>query len=647
MNMTIPKRRTIFKCLYVAAVLLASVFCGILCACGDGKTDVVSAEFSDVHIKLNDTGFDFSAGLTGDVEVDASAVNVNAVGSYEIVYTRQGVEVKKTAYVYGTPTISKGGQEVAERYEITYAQAKAVDFMDAESMDIVAKDSFGGSLKVAAKSNEYFVGRYGEYVVTYTAIDKAGNTVGKTVGYSVTGAVAPTITFDTPDVADDTVIFNIGLTENERDALVIYFGDLCLEEKFYTVSSSGIAVQIEALRQYLENGVRKFTVKFDNAEWYAEKEISFTDEQPLALASLPFDNWVYQSIRSFEVPAPQKQKPQAIDFEYNVKGVSDCEIKLIEDRKVLIVNKVGEGKLDYGAYEITVTAKRGDEEPVVKSAIVGVYDENAYAHVLAPMTNEQHFNLFMETDKDLPDEHISLDFDSEKGAYRVENFTNSGYNSIKIVQGSEIADKIEAAINEGDKYLAFDIYSESIDFATSNLWLYFNNRAGTATSRQELVNNITTSVFVCKTGTSERIVNRADIECGEWYSVYFELGDYTSEARNKEFLMIRQEKGVYYLRNLRIEDALPDPQVVIDGGIYGKGDELKLPYDRYGSAVGNTITEPDGNVVAISDSFIVNKAGAYVATIGGVTELRFEVVDYHDYTNIGTVSIDVDIAYKW
>ncbi len=622
-------RKGIAKTLLVLVATFVLSLCGMFVACGDpeNQTSSFTAEVSDVYLKLNDTDYDFTAGLETGVTVDSSKVNVGVVGSYEIVYTQNGVDVKKTAYVYGMPTMTKDGQDVAESYSVTYAQAKTIDFMDAGSMGITAKDSFDGSVEIIATTTEYYVGRYGDYTVTYTATDKAGNVTSKNVTFTVNGVNAPTVTYNVADVVDERVKFDLTLTENEIDGLLVYFNDTFIEKTLVLASTTGVEIATEAVYEQLENGVREFTVKFDNEEWYVEKEIVITDEKPLELGGLPFDNWVYQGVSSFEVPAPQKAKPQNIEFEYSVVGVSQCEIQLIAERETLIVKKVGLGNLDFGAYEITVSATRGEEEPVRLSATVGVYDEASYSKTIAPMSNEQHFNQFMETDKDMDTEIISLELDTDMGAYRIQNYENNGFNSIKIVAGSEVEQKISSAITAGNKYLVFDIYSESIDFASYNMWIYFNNWAGTATARQEFVNQIATSIYVCETGTANRITNKANIAKEKWYSIYVELGAFTSEAKNKELLMIRQAQGVYYIKDLRIADALPKANVVVDGGEYSINTEIELPVDKYGSQIPNTLIGPDGNVLLTNNIFTATTLGDYVATIGGVTKLNFKVVE--------------------
>ena len=170
-------------------------------------------EFGEGYTELNATATDRVDGdLTGNIVIDSSAVNTNAVGTYTVTYdvtdTAGNAAEQKTRTVRvidtGKPIIALTGdnpQTIHFGMAYTELNATATDAVDGELTDNIVIDS-------SAVNTD----RVGDYSVTYDVTDTAGNAAEqktRTVRVIDTGKPIITLTGDNPQ----TIHFGMAYTE--------------------------------------------------------------------------------------------------------------------------------------------------------------------------------------------------------------------------------------------------------------------------------------------------------------------------------------------------------------------------------------------------------------------------------------------------
>lgn len=165
---------------------VAAVCCMLFAACSD-SAEVKFSGIRNISLGATVAEYDFLAGVSAqsggepaEVSVDASSVQWGKAGNYIITYSCKDARQTAAVRIYEMPVVS------AHDANVTYEQAYA-GYTD----DITVNDSFG--IKLTPDVTDYGVSspemyRYGgNYEVTYSAEDAAGNTVQFKRKITVTG----------------------------------------------------------------------------------------------------------------------------------------------------------------------------------------------------------------------------------------------------------------------------------------------------------------------------------------------------------------------------------------------------------------------------------------------------------------------------
>ena len=211
-------------------------------------------EFGEGYTELNATATDLvddDIELTGNIVIDSSAVNTNAVGQYTVTYnvtdTAGNAAEQKTRTVRvidaGKPIITLTGdnpQTIHFGMAYTELNATATDLVD---------DDIELTRRIVIAGDEVITDRVGDYSVTYNVTDTAGNAAEqktRTVRVIDTGKPIITLTGDNPQ----TIHFGMAYTELNATATDRVDGDLTGS---IVIDSSAVNI----------NRVGQYTVTYD------------------------------------------------------------------------------------------------------------------------------------------------------------------------------------------------------------------------------------------------------------------------------------------------------------------------------------------------------------------------------------------------
>lgn len=627
--------------LYAALVILAVMSVCAFAACDSGGSDAkFTATVSDLYIRQGDSSFDFEKNLPEGVTIDASAVKIDTVGVYTVTYRQGEATQEKSAYVFGIPEMTRDGAALADSYDLSYKQAREMDFMDAAQFGIAAEDSFGDSLTIAVSMDKAFLGEYGEYEVQYSASDLAGNTVTETVVYTVSGETPPAISFNGADVADDTVTVNAALSAEEQNSLFLYVDDVYVDMENYTKSDAEIVIDASVFHKALYNPEKRtFRLKLDTDEWYSVVELTFTDAKPLEYDAPSFDGRSYRQTETLELPVPERLKPQDFHFEYEVSGPAGAlTVTPSDNGTVVIANEAG-GLLAQGDYTFTVKGMRGDAETRKDEAAFRVLSDAAYKdeyikYVAALDSADSSDGLRAKDDT-----VVSFSYDDAMGAYKVEPLVhrNDGTNSIMVDSTSEAYTKIAEGCDMFT-YLAFDMYFTAPG-TQNGIRYYMATEAGDPNFHGYW---FTTELTYTRTDNNLKVGNYLDLQANTWYTIYIQTGGLVWEVPGGyDFFAQNMEADVetnstYYVKNIRFEDAIPEfveSKEVGNNYVYEVNgvDLYSLPESLGGNC---TLQGPTGEIdLGAGNTFLIADAGEYTATGDGGT-IKFTVYEPEDFKKI-------------
>ncbi|MDR1093118.1 MAG: hypothetical protein LBL66_03125, partial [Clostridiales bacterium] len=321
------KKALFYKIFALAALLAALSACVFLTACkkdpdptgAPPEKPVVTGV--DRHIKLGDSAFDFTAGMPAGVTCDASLVDVGAVGSYTITYKAAGADdVQKTAYVYGLPTLSRNGEAWPDGVVgLPYKQANLAGLSDPRALGITAKDSFNRELTVAVAEQTPYGGEYGDYAVTYSAADAAGNTASAALTYRVEPQSQKTVAPFTRDLADASCDIPIAWTV-EEDILSLSIDGVPVDTDLYRDTPAGITLSMDAFNQTgLDTAKTEYNLRLKTDIWYADFTAEVTDAQEPQFV-YGYNDWIFEGGDSVRLPRPVKSTAQRYAFEYEAEA---------------------------------------------------------------------------------------------------------------------------------------------------------------------------------------------------------------------------------------------------------------------------------------------------------------------------------------
>ncbi|MBQ4269741.1 MAG: hypothetical protein IJB97_08865, partial [Clostridia bacterium] len=621
-----------WKGIALAALSAVSLFAfSAAVGCG-GEQDQTFVEISDVlldaaqdlHVKK---GAQISVSLPDGVTLDTGKVNANEGGMYAITYKFNGESVEKTAYVYDAPAFYQGDGEVSATRSLTYAEANKADFLSADSLGIVARDSFGKKLKISATPDQLYLGKYGDYTVTYTAKDAAGNEITTSVKYTVTGAQAPAITGSTVDVMDES--FSVSIDFGEAKLTEIAFDDIALKTEYYTATETGVTFDASLVEKLGLRAKTEYPITLKTDAWCAETTVNFVDEKPNELGDFTCFNYIYLPGETIEMPVPVKTNRQGYEIFYALNG-SEVDIDERNAKVTLDGSKIGK-------YTLTATAKQDGKADVVRETTFTVCSQEEYDRIIAPC-NTQFENEFGTRSANWG----TFLYDPEMRAYKREVLWNEadGHSSVTLNSGSKA---LYSMMNGYAKYpyVALDLCFDGVigtDFYS--FAFYFNGGMGKAPVQMHF-----SSVKIYD--AEGYGVLHDDMQGGEWYTVYVPVTECIADYAGWGYYFMTQMSKTpdtppaegktgfkytdYWVRNIRFENAKTEVAVQ-DGYIY-EVNETQTGLLPKATEAYQIISAPQGVAVENGNLISLATAGEYVLKAGD-KQVSFTVYTKEEYAKI-------------
>lgn len=628
MKRVILKKTT--KLLLLCFTLTLAAFSFALVGCGQSgdSEGTFPATVGDLYIKQGDSTFDFEKGLPDGVTIDCSKVNVDTIGTYEIVYKKDGKTTKKTAFVFGMPVFSKDGGAVKKSYDVSYKQANEMDFFDANTFGIIAKDSFDNAVEIAAQMDRNYIGDYGNYEVKYSATDLAGNTAVIDVTYNVSGATAPTVSIaGKVDVADNEINIMVPLTEPEQNSLYLYVDGKYIEFSQYEKDGESITLSTEIFREDLLAGKSDFELKIDTAEWYVKTNINFRDEKPLVYDKPVFDGRAYMQAESITLPVPQKLMPQNFRFEYEIRG-GDCVIEVTNGGETVTLTNRDGGVLSTGNYTFTIKGVRDEEVVRTDTADFKILTKDEYADtyvrdVARLDSAENNTGLRAKNDS-----FITFAYDESMGAYKVTPLKNtqSHENSVMVEGDSETYTKLKDGCDLFT-YLAFNMYF-SAPGSENGIMFFVATEDGKNTSHGYWFSS---ELTYTRADNNMKLENYLAVQSGVWYTIYIQTGGLMTEVPggydffDQAICEGNDSNSAYWVKNIRFEKEIPkyvESKIAANNYIYEVSDTAYRLPEKLGETP--TLMGPSGNISLESGTFTMREPGEYTATGNGHT-VKFTV----------------------
>ena len=620
-----------WKGIALAALTAVSLFAfGAAAGCGEQEetsveiSDVLLDAAQDLHLKK---GAQISVSLPDGVTLDTANVNANEGGMYAIIYKMNGDSVEKTAYVYDAPAFYQGEAEVSATRTLTYAEANKADFLSADSLGVVARDSFGKKIKIAATPDKLYLGKYGDYTVTYTATDAAGNEISTSVKYTVSGAQAPAATGSTADVMDET--FSVSIDFGEETLTEVAFDDIALKSEYYTVTETGVTFDASLIDELGLRTKPSYNVMLKTQAWCAETTVSFVDELPSELADFTCFDYIYLPNETIKLPVPVKANRQGYEVIYALNG-NEVTINERTATVTLDVTEVGE-------YTLTATAKQDGKADVVRETTFTICTQEEYDRIIA-RCNTQFENEFGTRSSNWG----TFTYDPTMRAYKREVLWNEGdgHSAVTLNSGSKALNSMLNGYTNYP-YVALDLcFDGQIGTDFYSFAFYFNGGLGKAPVQM----NFSSVKIYDADGYG---VLHDDMQGGKWYTVYVpvteSIADYvgwgyffmTQMSRTPDTPPAEGKTGYkytdYWVKNIRFENEKAETAVQ-DGYIYEVNETKKGLLPKADEAY-QIVSAPEG--VAVEDGKYISmaKAGEYVVK-AGEQQVSFTVYTAEEFAKI-------------
>ncbi|GHU97777.1 hypothetical protein FACS1894211_00230 [Clostridia bacterium] len=611
----------------------------------------------DRHIKLNDTGFNFLADMPQGTTVDTSAVNFGTSGAYNIVYKLANAEdVTKKAYVYGMPNLMRGSAALTDAvYPLSYRVANALNFLSPFDFDVTAKDSFGNDLTVIAAMAPLYDREYGDYDVTYSATDLAGNEALVTATYSVSGENQQTIGDFSVDLGDDGqgLLFSWADVED----FGVRIDGVTVPSSYYTIGGAGITLSTDVFNL---NGLQQknnYSVRILTDIWCEDVTATVTDTQTPQFIAKGKD-YIFQQAASASLPFAEKLTAQRFTLQYEVTGGQGGSYTATEVNNAVKITKVGDGDLETGIYTIAVKAYRGNTLAVTKSFEITVCTVAEYDKILAAMTSDQfkavYDNSFAIAPGVTVQQGFTFDFDAVVGAYRYnlqESQVTSGnydWNKFFVEIGGSLRTSYNAK-RETSEYIAIDIYYNDSKSAgvLENLVFFMQAETTANTSGQDLKGLLNAPVRVyAADDINKTSLSHAQMVKETWYTVVLYAGNpavglganYNNKIGFVTLFSSAQERNLafadIYIKNIRFTEK--PGNMLYNNYICLEGDFVALPFDSVNN-IEYAVTAPDGTTTFTVQSgvgFEVAQTGVYTAEFGESGTLCFTAYTQVDYDKI-------------
>ncbi len=376
--------------------ILVLGFCAFLLAaagfaCG-GENDNAACIFSgaeNLRVRAN-SEVDWTAGVTAvcggktvEVTADTSGVDLSKAGIYSVAYEAGNSRILRTVRVYGMPVIARLGETVKEgdtfvmSYgDVTGARGFATGF--------IAKDSFGKELELRADAPD-FSGVFGNYAVTWSAEDAAGNMLSVSGTVNIDESKKPIASDAEYDLSENAISLNVDLKGAERVA--IYEGERKVNLTYYEFTEEGILFSGAYFGKY-GTGAHDFHLVTEYG--YCTFAVEATDARPIDLTGVSqMDGYLFLTGETVRIPLPSRFGTgyQNFSLTYEVSGLTATQ-----DNGALLF-----GTPAAGDYTVKVIAQKENGGKSEKSFSFRVMEKESYKKHIAPGTANQFTERFMHT----------------------------------------------------------------------------------------------------------------------------------------------------------------------------------------------------------------------------------------------------------
>ena len=351
------KRISLVLCL--VALLVVGTLCLTACTDKDTRSIATFEGVEEIHAPVGTvTEESLLAGVTAvdangknmKVTVDLGDADLSKPGRYLIVY-KAGENIKREAvYLYGDITFMVNGQKPeSDKIEIDFATAiNSLHFAKIVS----AADSFGNQITATLVEGDQFDYAVGEYTAKYTATDKAGQTIEKTVTYVVTSEIEMTVQSGVSvKYEQDSVTFKIDL-DGEKDIWLMANGGL-VSIADYVVTEKGLELKSSYFRT-LPAGENTLKICSVNGSTEFTFTVVDTGKPLFTFDSIYKSNIIAGSPVVYKMPKAQIAGHEySYSFKVTKGGVT---YKAVQKGNNLLITTASGGNPGAGMYDITVTA---------------------------------------------------------------------------------------------------------------------------------------------------------------------------------------------------------------------------------------------------------------------------------------------------
>lgn len=517
---------------------------GGLVACNDGETSeskkntgVQFIGVQELHLKVGETTADtllkgvtvkLPNGTTVKPNLIAEDIDYTKAGDYAISYEYDGQKVNSVVFLYAMPQVYLNGTVVTEEtVAFTYRQAnESYNFIKG----VAIKDSFGNELAMqTTDDSEKYDGVLGDYTVTYTATDKAGNALSQTITYQVTSSKMPEVTSFNYEVG--------GTTETPLNAYGektgwLYSDGLLVSSEYFTLKENSLKFEQKYL---LSLGVGEHEFSFKTAEGFTEFSLTVTDTgKPIFEIPEVKTEYAYGELR-LEYPVKLWSAHEDYTYEYELSGTNgymlaeEQEQTQTRNANILLVTPYGDD-LNAGDYTISVTATSANGEKTTTMQ----YDFTVTDKVTPTLTGGEKSSFTKTT------------FESEE-AYLWDKQDGSE------VWAGRLAFSVPAS-----RYMAmtFDFFvAESSQKGTDDNKANILLRGVTSTLGYNYREIDHTEGVMDK--QTKAYVAIDDIEVGKWYTAIFKLDKCVSNQSGYLYMGYNEEHligGKVYMKNITFHD---------------------------------------------------------------------------------------------
>ena len=503
--------------LCLVALLVIGTLCLSACTKKDTRSTITFQGVEEIHAPVGTvTEESLLAGVTAvdgngkdkKVTLDLEGADLTKPGRYLITY-KAGDNVKREAvYLYGDISFQINGQNLeGDKLEIPFATAiTSLHFAKIAT----ATDSFGNEIVATLVEGDMFDYAVGEYTVKYSATDKAGQTVEKTVTYTVTSDIEMTVQSGVSvKYEQESVNFKVDL-DGEKDVWLMANGGL-VSITDYLVTEKGLELKASYYRTLAPG---ENTLKICSVNGSTEFTFTVVDTgKPLfTFDSIYKTNIIAGNAAVYEMP---KTQIMGHEYSYTFKVTKDGVTYKAQQVGDSILFTTSSGKnLTPGIYDITVTAtnKADTSKKTTIKRDFRIYTNQAEIDGWAFWHSPAHVSM------------VNVDL-SDDGYYR----TSYKYDA-KSPGSWNTRMQWNGAAKETFQSVTFDFYVYSLGIAEVEngpvKYVGKKDKASIPFSASTMSGEGIAMMFYDMNG---KVVNKDELMMNTWYTVKLDMSEFKNE----------------------------------------------------------------------------------------------------------------------